>query len=316
MSPVRGHVFLSYQCDSKFFVVGVKEYLEKHGYVVWLDVEMMQDEMNKRMAEAVEGAAVVCPVISNKYAESRNCIKELNYSDQRRRHIVPIIFDPDVPARELLPGQVGIITAAQIYIDFSSLFSSLSTGGSSGGSTGGSTDSTFEHKMEELMSHLGNRGKEEEEDDDQFDGNDLNEVLLGLVQRTLKSISYEAQKAKENKEALIKLAGNCQLVQPKIDDIRRSLDDCSSQDKKLFSLLLSDLFKRLQSMDNIVAALGKPRSSSKFRVPADTNRDNVVFSKIRGAEMNLMRALKLLDESIRNLLNRKCVTETDGEDVG
>ena len=69
-------------------------------------------------------------------------------------------------------------------------------------------------------------------------------------------------------------------------------------------------------MDNIVATLGKPRSSSNFQVPADTNRDNVVFTKIRGAEMNLMRALKLLDESIRNLLNRKCVTETDGEDVG
>jgi len=58
------HVFLSYQWDCQSIVKAVSEQLKKRGYKVWLDLEQMRGEMNQRMAEAVEGAAVVCPFIS------------------------------------------------------------------------------------------------------------------------------------------------------------------------------------------------------------------------------------------------------------
>ena len=84
---------MSYQWDVQQFVLRVARALKREGYAVWLDVEQMQGDMNMRMAEAVEGAAVVCPVLTSKYKSSANCMKELNYTDQRGCDIVPLICD-------------------------------------------------------------------------------------------------------------------------------------------------------------------------------------------------------------------------------
>ena len=86
----------------------IVESLKKSGYRVWIDVEQMQGEMNKRMAEAVEGAAVVCPVLTSRYKGSANCMKELNYTDQRGCDILPICCDASTDRRDLLSGQVGV----------------------------------------------------------------------------------------------------------------------------------------------------------------------------------------------------------------
>jgi hypothetical protein len=101
--------------------------------------------MNMRMAEAVEGAAVVCLVVTRKYKSSANCMKELNYADQRGCDIVPLICDDVTTSRhDLLSGQVGLITAGKIYIDFSKAASS---------------DVVFQDKIRELIRALGDRGK-------------------------------------------------------------------------------------------------------------------------------------------------------------
>ena len=75
-SSDRGHVLLSYECDSNFFVVRVKEHLEKHGYLVWLDGVLMLDD--KRMAEAVEGAVrdiIVTPKTSQNPELKKECLE-------------------------------------------------------------------------------------------------------------------------------------------------------------------------------------------------------------------------------------------------
>lgn len=102
-----GHVFVSYQWGSQKIVLRIVEALKRSGYRVWIDVEQMQGEMNKRMAEAVEGAAVVCPVLTSRYKGSANCMKELNYTDQRGCDILPICCDASTDRRDLLSGQVG-----------------------------------------------------------------------------------------------------------------------------------------------------------------------------------------------------------------
>lgn len=119
---------------------------------VWIDLEQMQGKMNERMAEAVEGACVVCPFISRQYKRSPNCMKELNYADQLGKTFLPIIVDDcdrsevrlaiprcvapatprgtamislQPPGFQLLKGQVGIITSNLIYIDLSRLEATL-----------------------------------------------------------------------------------------------------------------------------------------------------------------------------------------------
>ena len=68
--------FMSYNWGSQEVVLEIVKELKARGYAVWLDLEKMMGDMNKRMAEAVEGAAVVCPVITSKYKCSANCMKE------------------------------------------------------------------------------------------------------------------------------------------------------------------------------------------------------------------------------------------------
>jgi hypothetical protein len=67
---------MSYNWGSQEVVLEIVKELKARGYAVWLDLEKMMGDMNKRMAEAVEGAAVVCPVITSKYKCSANCMKE------------------------------------------------------------------------------------------------------------------------------------------------------------------------------------------------------------------------------------------------
>ncbi len=56
------HTCMQWECQPAVRVLS--EELKRRGYTVWIDLEQMRGEMNKRMAEAVEGAAVVCPCIT------------------------------------------------------------------------------------------------------------------------------------------------------------------------------------------------------------------------------------------------------------
>eukprot|EP00292_Cryptomonas_paramecium_P014959 CAMPEP_0113684690 /NCGR_PEP_ID=MMETSP0038_2-20120614/14176_1 /TAXON_ID=2898 /ORGANISM="Cryptomonas paramecium" /LENGTH=138 /DNA_ID=CAMNT_0000604533 /DNA_START=45 /DNA_END=461 /DNA_ORIENTATION=- /assembly_acc=CAM_ASM_000170 len=133
-------------------VLRITEALRRCGYVVWIDVDMMVGALNQRMAEAVEGAAVVVPCITRAYKASVNCMKELNYADQRRRDMVPLILDAADRAG-LLSGQVGLITSNLIYVDFSACAAPGPDGRFD------EAEPAFVAKMRELLHALGPRGR-------------------------------------------------------------------------------------------------------------------------------------------------------------
>eukprot|EP00794_Sanderia_malayensis_P005891 gene5891-6577_t len=111
----KGHVMLSYNWDSQAQVLIIKKELEKSGYKTWMDVDEMHGDLNERMAEAVEGAAVVVVFMTQKYEGSRSCKKELNYAEEKRKKIVPVKLDPNYEPS----GALGLIAAGKIYVDFS-----------------------------------------------------------------------------------------------------------------------------------------------------------------------------------------------------
>jgi len=152
------HIFLSYQWDCQSIVKAVSEDLKAKGYKVWLDLEQMRGDMNQRMAEAVEGAAVVCPFISRRYKASANCMKELNYSDQLGKSMLPIIID-DYDRKEMLRGAVGLITSNLIYVDLSPLIDPNSNQLPDPMPQG--LAALFASKMSEMERALGSRGKPE-----------------------------------------------------------------------------------------------------------------------------------------------------------
>jgi len=108
------HIMLSYQWDSQELVQAVHDRLAELGFNVWMDIEGgMSGNINEAMAEAVEGAQVVCPFLTEKYSKSKNCKKELNYTDSLDKEIVPCMADKFKPS-----GWLGLITAGMLWMDF------------------------------------------------------------------------------------------------------------------------------------------------------------------------------------------------------
>eukprot|EP00004_Rigifila_ramosa_P003251 TRINITY_DN1345_c0_g1_i11.p1 TRINITY_DN1345_c0_g1~~TRINITY_DN1345_c0_g1_i11.p1 ORF type:complete len:1438 (-),score=269.55 TRINITY_DN1345_c0_g1_i11:6-4319(-) len=112
-------IALSYQWDSKARVLRIKAALEAAGYRVWIDEEQMSGNMNARMAEAVDGGAAVVVCVTEKYKRSHNCMLEINYANDRRKCIIPLVLDEAQKKLENRTGPVWLILAGKIWYDFS-----------------------------------------------------------------------------------------------------------------------------------------------------------------------------------------------------
>jgi len=108
------HIMISYQWDSHELAKKVFAKLEGLGFDAWMDLEDMSGNINEAMAEAVENAMVVVPFLSEKYQASKNCKKELNYTDSCDVDIVPCMIQPNFKAK----GWLGLLTAGMLWIDF------------------------------------------------------------------------------------------------------------------------------------------------------------------------------------------------------
>ena len=68
------HVMLSYNWGHQDTIKRINTALKARGYSVWIDIEKMQGSTVEAMADAVEGAAVMCYGISQAYKESRTVV--------------------------------------------------------------------------------------------------------------------------------------------------------------------------------------------------------------------------------------------------
>ena len=93
------------------------------------------------MADAVEGAAVMCYGISQAYKESTNCRMEAQYAFQQQKDMVPLMMVEGYSAN----GWLGMMLGVRMWYGFFG--------------TTLATEGTFEAKMEELCRELGARGK-------------------------------------------------------------------------------------------------------------------------------------------------------------
>jgi GTPase SAR1 family protein len=106
-------VMLSYAWVTQVLVLRLYKELVRRNIPVWMDIMGgMKANVNDSMSEAVEGAAVVVPVLCEAYEKSHDCNKEINYVDAQRKPIVPVMASQS----GILPsGAVGVITAGLLW---------------------------------------------------------------------------------------------------------------------------------------------------------------------------------------------------------
>ncbi|KAJ3086901.1 hypothetical protein HK102_012218 [Quaeritorhiza haematococci] len=104
------HVFLSYQWDSQNTVLAVRSFLESKGLRVWMDLQQMKSNIYESMVEGITKSRVICPFLSIKYDQSQNCRREIQYSADLRKPLVPVRLD-NGPF-----GVTGLVTAGCLYV--------------------------------------------------------------------------------------------------------------------------------------------------------------------------------------------------------
>ena len=82
---------LSYSWAQQRVIFDVAARLRAAGIPIWLDIERMHGSINDRMAEAVDGAAVVLVALSAEYKLSANCRMEAEYANACRKPTIPIM---------------------------------------------------------------------------------------------------------------------------------------------------------------------------------------------------------------------------------
>ena len=135
------HVMLSYNWGHQEPIKRINTALKARSYNVWIDIEKMQGSTVEAMADAVEGAAVMCYGISKAYKESSNCRLEAQYAYQQQVDMVPLMMEDGFQAK----GWLGMLLGVRLYYKFCGVVLD--------------SDGAFDGKMEELCRELGQRGK-------------------------------------------------------------------------------------------------------------------------------------------------------------
>ncbi|XP_070208360.1 myb-like protein X [Littorina saxatilis] len=112
-----GHVMLSYNWGSQPIVTQIRDFLKAEGINTWMDIPNMTDKkdlLTQRMADAVEGAAIVIIGVTEKYFNSRNCKYEANYAHQEEKPLLFLKLQKNYRPK----GWLGFIQSTELFFDF------------------------------------------------------------------------------------------------------------------------------------------------------------------------------------------------------
>ncbi|ESO09751.1 hypothetical protein HELRODRAFT_195024 [Helobdella robusta] len=116
-ASVQPVVFLSYQWDKQDEVKLLKRHLEMSGYPCWMDVGQMGggDKLFQKIDQGMRKVKVVVCCITQKYAESPNCNREVNLALNLNKTMIPLLMDKmEWPPR----GGMGPIFGEFLFIRF------------------------------------------------------------------------------------------------------------------------------------------------------------------------------------------------------
>ena len=115
--PEPPEVFLSYQWGHQNEVKLIQLHLEMAGYKCWMDVGQMGggDKLFEKIDSGIRAAKVVICCVTEKYATSPNCIREVNLSVNLGKPIIPLLLEKmGWPPK----GSMGPIFSEYLFIRF------------------------------------------------------------------------------------------------------------------------------------------------------------------------------------------------------
>ena len=121
MSSIQPDVFVSYNWGPERLnqrrVMRFKTYLDKTEEVpVWMDTDqvLVGNQLDQAIEKGIRGCKVFIVCLTNEYAGSENCMKELNLAVTLKKPILPILFETMVWP----PEGLGFHLSGSIYASF------------------------------------------------------------------------------------------------------------------------------------------------------------------------------------------------------
>ncbi|XP_062610889.1 uncharacterized protein LOC134272700 [Saccostrea cucullata] len=115
--PEPPEIFLSYQWGHQNEVKLISRHLEMAGYKCWMDVGQMGggDKLFEKIDSGIRAAKVVISCVTEKYAKSPNCNREVNLSVNLGKPMIPLLLEkmPWPPT-----GSMGPIFSEYLFIRF------------------------------------------------------------------------------------------------------------------------------------------------------------------------------------------------------
>lgn len=110
-------IFLSYNWDSKDVVRDLYDKLTANfGYRVWIDDKQLDSGMlYEQLCQGIKNSKCVICCVSEKYAESDNCIKEITFAQMCKKPLIIIMLER-LNVSEI--GCVGFIIASLTRFNF------------------------------------------------------------------------------------------------------------------------------------------------------------------------------------------------------
>ena len=109
-------IFISYSWANKEAVLLLKDVLDAHQLPSWRDEDMMHvgDQLFEEIDDGISNATVFIACVSDAYATSVNCRRELQLAVERKKIILPVlvgemgVWPPRGPMAPLLAGKLYI----------------------------------------------------------------------------------------------------------------------------------------------------------------------------------------------------------------
>ncbi|CAD5114046.1 DgyrCDS3196 [Dimorphilus gyrociliatus] len=113
----KPEIFLSYQWGHQQEAKMLKKHLEMAGFKAWMDIGQMGggDKLYAKIDDGVRSAKVIISCVSEKYAKSANCCREVNLSTNLGKPMIPLLMEKLQwpPA-----GPMGPIMSEYLYVQF------------------------------------------------------------------------------------------------------------------------------------------------------------------------------------------------------